>query len=124
MIKGESGLKIAASMRSGRFDAWRKANKVEALPRVGEMEKANRFSNAGGKRFKHKAESAPKEADRYRDDYYTQKKKVQEAKEKRLGKYGAGSGKNEIRGVDDVRKQRAVQQKKKDKNARPSRKRG
>ncbi|GAB7338720.1 hypothetical protein MBLNU457_5438t1 [Dothideomycetes sp. NU457] len=123
MIKGESGLKIPAAMRSGRFDAWRKANKVEALPRVGEMEKANRFSNAVGKRYKHKAESAPKEADRYRDDYYTQKKKVQEAKEKRVGKFGAGNGKNEIRGVDDVRKQRAVKQKRKDKNARPSRKR-
>lgn len=124
MIQGESGLKIAASFRSGRFDAWKKANKVDALPRVGETERAGTYrapnGMTGGQRFKHKAEKAPKEADKYRDDYYKKKKQIEEAKEKRIGKFANGKGKNEIRGVEDVHKNRALQQKRKDKNARPT----
>lgn len=120
MILGESGQKIAASFRSGRFDAWRKAHKMERLPRVGEEEKALPASYRGGeKRFKHKAERAPKEADKYRDDYY-KKKKLEAAKENRVGKFAEGKGKSEIRGVEDVRKLRGVQSKRKEKNARPS----
>ncbi|GAB7352456.1 hypothetical protein MBLNU459_g2866t1 [Dothideomycetes sp. NU459] len=127
MITGESGLKIAASFRSGRFDSWRKANKIDVLPRVGELERAGsgnwrHGSGMDGKRFKHKAERAPKEADKYRDDYEIRKKRVEEAKEKRVGKYAQGRGKNEIKGVEDVRKDRQLQQKRKEKNARPSRK--
>ncbi|PIA88585.1 ATP-dependent RNA helicase dbp10 [Cercospora beticola] len=127
MIRGESGLKIAASFKSGRFDRWRKDNRVERLPRVGEMEKSNSHfvnQNSGGQggRFKHKQERAPKEADKYRDDYHVRKKRVAEAREKRVGRFAEGKGKNELRGVDDVRKLRKLQEKRKDKNARPSRK--
>ncbi|KAL1583415.1 hypothetical protein WHR41_07569 [Cladosporium halotolerans] len=123
-ITGESGQKIAASFRSGRFDAWKKANKVNHLPRVGEMEKGNNhFANNGdGKRFKHKQDKAPKEADKYRDDYHERKKKVQAAKEQRRGRFAEGKGKSEIKSVDDVRKGRRDLQKRKEKNARPSRK--
>lgn len=124
MIQGESGLKIAASFRSGRFDAWKKANKIDVLPRVGETERAGNLraphGKDGGRRFKHKAEKAPKEADKYRENYETQKKKVADAKEKRIGKFANGKGKNEIKNVEDVRKQRALDQKRKDKNARPT----
>ena len=124
-ITGESGQKIAASFRSGRFDAWKKANKVNHLPRVGEMEKGNNhFANNGdGKRFKHKQDKAPKEADKYRDDYHERKKKVEAAKEQRRGRFAEGKGKSEIKSVDDVRKGRRDLQKRKEKNARPSRKR-
>jgi ATP-dependent RNA helicase DDX54/DBP10 len=124
MIRGESGQKIAASFRSGRFDDWRKANKVK-MPRVGEMEAPNRsaasFNNAP--RYKHKAEKAPKQADRYRDDYHVQKKRVAEAKEKRIGAFKDGGAKNELRDVDAVRKNRKVQENRRAKNARPSKKR-
>lgn len=124
MIKGESGQKIAASMRSGRFDAWRKAHKVSRLPRVGDNESTGRMVGTGeGRRFKHKADRAPKQADRWRDDYHKQKKKVAEAKEKQLGKFDGSSAKSELRSVDDVRKQRQLKEKRKEKNARPSRKR-
>src|SRR5690554_4701307 len=44
MIIGESGQKIAASFKSGRFDAWKNAHKITRMPRVGESE-------ADGKRF-------------------------------------------------------------------------
>ncbi|KAK0923862.1 ATP-dependent RNA helicase dbp10 [Friedmanniomyces endolithicus] len=131
-IRGESGQKIPASFRSGRFDAWRKANKVERMPRVGELERSGAHyaggggasgAAAGGKRFKHKQERAPKEADKYRDDYQERKAKVAAAKEKRVGRFADGKGKSELRGVDDVRKVRNMQEKRRDKNARPSRKR-
>ncbi|KAF2131412.1 ATP-dependent RNA helicase-like protein dbp10 [Dothidotthia symphoricarpi CBS 119687] len=124
MIRGESGQKIAASFRSGRFDDWRKANKVGRLPRVGEMEAPNRSANfKTGRHYKHKEEKAPKEADRYRDDYHVQKQRVQEAKEKRVGKFKDGGAKSELKDVEAVRKQRKIQEKRKDKNARPSKKR-
>ncbi|KAH9827904.1 ATP-dependent RNA helicase dbp10 [Teratosphaeria destructans] len=124
-ITGESGQKIAASFKSGRFDAWRKANKVERMPRVGEMERANaHFAASGGgpgKRFKHKQERAPKDADKYRDDYEVRKKKVAAAREKRVGRFAEGKGKNELKGVEDVRKARKLKERRKEKNARPSR---
>lgn len=124
MIRGESGQKIAASFRSGRFDAWRKSNKVDRLPRTGEAEVVSNGANRGvGKRFKHKLEKAPKDADKYRDDYYKRKKQVEAAKEKRIGRFKDGKGKNELRGVDDVRKERSLQEKRKEKNARPTKKR-
>lgn len=126
-ITGESGQKIAASFRSGRFDAWKKANRVNHLPRVGEMEKGNsaNFANGGedGKRFKHKQDKAPKEADKYRDDFDVRKKRVAEAKEQRRGRFAEGKGQKEIKSVDDVRKARNQLQKKKEKNNRPQRKR-
>ncbi|OAK99008.1 ATP-dependent RNA helicase DBP10 [Phaeosphaeriaceae sp. SRC1lsM3a] len=124
MVRGESGQKIAASFRSGRFDDWRKANKVK-MQRVGEMEAPNRTSqfNGGGRHYKHKAEKAPKQADRYRDDYHVQKKRVQEAKEKRIGHFKDGGAKSELKDADTVRKERRTQEKRKEKNARPSKKR-
>ncbi|TKA65777.1 ATP-dependent RNA helicase dbp10 [Cryomyces minteri] len=124
MVRGESGLKIAASFRSGRFDAWRKANKMERMPRVGEAEAPSSSGNRGlGKRYKHKLEKAPKEADKFRDDYYVRKKRVEEAKEKRIGKFKDGKGRSELRGVEDVRKERQQKEKRKEKNARPTKRR-
>jgi ATP-dependent RNA helicase DDX54/DBP10 len=127
MVRGESGLKIAASFRSGRFDDWRKANKIGRLPRTGETEAQNTHrggaSHGHGRVYKHKAEKAPKEADRYRDDYHVQKKRVAEAKEKRIGKFKEGTGKNEIKDVKDIHKERQVKAKKMEKNARPAKKR-
>ncbi|MCJ1472371.1 ATP-dependent RNA helicase dbp10 [Lambiella insularis] len=129
MVKGEGGGKIAASFRSGRFDRWRKENRVERLPRVGEAERSG--SNSGGrgtgfgvgKRFKHKLEKAPKEADKYRDDYHKRKKMVEAAKEKRIGRFKEGKGKSEVKGVDDVRRDRRSKERRKEKTARPQRKR-
>lgn len=125
MIRGESGQKIAASFRSGRFDTWRKANKISRLPRPGEKEKAgpSGLGHAlGVRKFKHKQERAPKEADKYRDDYHKRRKKVQAAKEKMVGKSTEAFGKGEIRGTEEVRKERAKKQKRREKNARPSKK--
>lgn len=125
MIRGESGQKIAASFQSGRFDRWRKAHKVERLPRTGEAERDTRTLGAGvgrgfGTRYKHKQERAPKDADKYRDDYHVRKKRVEEAKEKRVGRFRDGAGKGEIKSTEDIRKERKLAERKKAKNARPS----
>jgi ATP-dependent RNA helicase DDX54/DBP10 len=134
MIRGESGVKIAASFQSGRFDKWRQANRLGRLPGVGEAEKGNlvRVSGGangtlggtgGGRRFQHKREDAPKDADKYRDDYHVRKKRVAEAKEKRVGKYRDGEGSSrELKSNDDIRKARKVKELKMRKNARPTRK--
>lgn len=133
MIRGESGVKIAASFQSGRFDRWRKEHRLGRLPGVGEMEKSGlaRLADDSGpgsggpgkgqRHFKHKQEKAPKEADKYRDDYQERKRRVAEAREKRIGKFKDGAGsRREIKGKDDIKKSRKIEALKKAKNARPS----
>ncbi|KAJ9160925.1 DEAD-domain-containing protein [Coniochaeta hoffmannii] len=134
MIRGESGVKIAASFQSGRFDRWRKANKLGDMPRVGEAEKAGFARQAtgpggpqgmSGPRYKHKKEQAPRDADKFRDDYHVRKKRVAEAKEKRIGKFKDGEGsKREIKSAHDIQKERRIAALKREKNARPEKKRG
>ena len=126
MIRGESGQKIAASFRSGRFDAWRKSNRIDRLPRVGEAERAGNRADGGGgggKRWRHKKQDAPKDADKYRDDFYKRRKMVEKAKEERRGRFREGKWKSEIRGVDDVRKERGLKERRREKNARPGKRR-
>lgn len=135
MVRGESGVKIAASFQSGRFDRWRKAQRLGRLPRVGEFERrgGNNATTAAapgepggrgaGARYKHKQEKAPKEADKYRDDYHVRKKRVAEAREKRVGRFKDGAGsRKEIKSAEDIRKGRVIKEQKMAKNARPSRK--
>lgn len=125
LVRGESGAKIAASFQSGRFDKWKKANRMK-MPRVGEAEKImpnGPGGQAGGPRYKHKMVKAPVDADKFRDDYHVRKKRVAEAKENRVGRFRDGAGdRKEIKGAHDVRKARELKQKKLEKNARPARK--
>jgi ATP-dependent RNA helicase DDX54/DBP10 len=125
MIRGESGVKIAASFQSGRFDKWRKAHKIDRLPRTGEAERQGAGQGVGrgpNRRFKHKKEQAPRDADKYRDDYHVRKKRVAEAREKRIGRFKDGTGKGEIKSNDDIRKGRKLAEWRKVKNARPAKK--
>ena len=124
LIRGESGQKIPATFKSGRFDAWKKSNKMSRLPKVGEQESKTTVPMRTGKRFKYSSEKAPKPADKFRDDYHKRKKKVEAAKEKRVGSFRNGPGKSEIRGVEDVRKERKAKEKKREKTARPRRRGG
>jgi len=130
-IQGEGGRKIAASFRSGRFEAWKRANRVERLPRVGEMEKGMfqppQHSGGGrmeGRRFKHKLDFAPKPADKYRDDFHKRKARVEAARERRVGRFAEGKGKSEVRGVEEVRKARKAKERRMEKNGRVSKKKG
>lgn len=138
MVRGESGVKIAASFQSGRFERWKKEQRVGRLPRIGEAERRGPGAGGGGgsggaggraadtlagPRYRHKQETAPKAADKYRDDYHVRKKRVAEAKEKRVGRFRDGDGnKKELRNADDIRRDRKLKEKRREKNARPSRK--
>lgn len=111
LITGESGVKIAASFQSGRFDKWKKAHRVHKLPQVGELVKPGGGNGVGhipsGVRYKHNKEQAPKEADKYRDDFEKRKKRVNEAREKRVGRFKDGMGsKKEVKDVNDIRRDR------------------
>ena len=119
-IRGESGQKIAASFRSGRYDAWKRSNRTTGLPRVGEAEKARPQADAStsGRRWKHHKSEAPKQADKYRDDFYKRKKKVEAAKEARRGRFTEGAGKREIKGTDEVRKDRRAKEMRREKTGR------
>ena len=124
LVKGESGLKIAASLRSGRFDAWRRTNKIDRLPRVGETERVSKGAvDPQARRYRHKAEKTPKAPDKYRDDYHKQKERLQNAKENRIGQFKDGTGRNEIKNIDVVRKERKLKERRKQRNGRLSRKR-
>ncbi|KAL1960534.1 hypothetical protein VTO42DRAFT_7113 [Malbranchea cinnamomea] len=141
LIRGESGVKIAASFRSGRFDAWKRQKRIKRMPRVGEAENSAISSaamNAAGagpaalgyRKFKHNREAAPKPADKLRKDYAKQKKKEEAAQQRLAAKGmevqkslgGRKKVKSEIRSVDDVRKARKLKEKRREKNARPSKK--
>lgn len=121
-IRGEGGQRIAASFRSGRFDKWKAAHKVGNL-KVGSLEESgpgsatNRVLSA--REFKHNKQDAPKKADKYRDDFYKQKNKVDAAKED--GRIQKPQPKSELKSTSDVRKDRMLAEKRKLKNARPSR---
>ena len=130
MIRSESGGMVPASFRSGRFEAWKKDKRIARLPRVGETENTgastptrNLRASGGGGKFVHKSERAPKNPDKYRDDYHKQRKKVAEAQEKRIGKFKEGKGMSELRGMDKVRKERQAKARRKEKSERPSKKR-
>ena len=143
LVKTESGVKLPATYRSGRFEEWKSKNK-RSLPRVGETES----SRAGqtGKRYLHKKVSEPKQLDKAHVDYERkarQRKKEAEAsgvgegddpqqqprkrgKKAVLGKrYGGksiGRVKTELKTVDQIRKGRKMAEHRKAKNARPGRK--
>ena len=119
LVRGESGAKIAASFRSGRYDAWKKAHRIGRNPPAGEAEAKSAPGTAlGGRKFKHKSMKAPKAADKFRADFDDRKKKVAAASERKQ----ATQGKKELRSVDDIRKERRMKEKRQEKNARPSKK--
>lgn len=124
MVKGEGGTKIAASFRSGRFDAWKKRERTGRAPRVGEVEGKGLPGAQGGleqgKRYRHTKTEQPKRLDKLRGDYEKRLKKAKEGGDRSL----AEKGKNEVRGNEEIRKQRKEKERRREKNARPTRKKG
>ncbi|KAK9467960.1 P-loop containing nucleoside triphosphate hydrolase protein [Lipomyces arxii] len=123
MIRGENGVRLPATYKSGRFESWKKAHKKTHGPRVGEMENAvDAVTRIGAhdRRFKHTAVKAPKPADRLRDDYKQRSSRYKVAESKGLTK--SGRAKNELRSSSDIRKNRKMAERRKEKNARPSKK--
>ncbi|OKL59606.1 ATP-dependent RNA helicase dbp10 [Talaromyces atroroseus] len=141
LVRGESGTKIAASFRSGRFDAWKKGKRMGRMPRVGETENstlaADLNASMSGRKYKHNKQQAAKPLDKLRGDY-ERKKKLKAAKDRdaaaasgEIGGAAGGGGtmlkngrkpKNELRNNEDIRKDRRLKEKRREKNARPSKK--
>ncbi|KAL6948968.1 ATP-dependent RNA helicase dbp10 [Hanseniaspora vineae] len=135
-IVGESGQKIPASFRSGKFEEWSKSRKLGPL-KVGARESSipnNLLSDPGkafvpgGKKngkFMHKQVKAPKMPDKYRDDYHSQKKKVSNALESGISVkgYNVPGTKSELKSTAQIRKGRVMKDKRREKNGRPSKRR-
>lgn len=136
-IRTESGAKIPSSFRSGRFETWAKTNRIsKRLPRVGETEPtrsgsnasisssaaavSSRFGRDSEKRYKHTQTQAPKQADRYRDDFHVRKKRVKEAMDNRVGRFGKSEkgGDGEVRDLDGVARERGVKDRRREKTGR------
>ena len=124
-VVGESGVRIAASFSAGRFDRWKKKQRIAEMPRNGEAERTGGGGGggggggAGGPRYRHTQEKAPKEADKFRDDYQVKKKRVNEARENRVGRFKDGGGrKNELKDGAGVKKDRIEKEKKREKTGR------
>jgi ATP-dependent RNA helicase DDX54/DBP10 len=139
MVRAESGIKLPASYRSGRFDEWRVKARV-SLPRVGEAVPDRRPPDR--KRFKHTSNPTAKPLDKLTTSY-ERKARVQKKVEavgavstgeptkkgrhttaRRYGSKPLGRVRSEIKSVEQIRKARKVMEKRKAKNARPNRKKG
>ncbi|KZO98912.1 ATP-dependent RNA helicase DBP10 [Calocera viscosa TUFC12733] len=149
ILKTESGARLPATYRSGRFDEWKAKNKT-SLPRIGEAEPENARrggSSSCGRKFKHHGTTEAKPLDPKHVNY---ERKLRQAKKKeggeaegpdagspgkRGGKPGSKPGKNprfkgkpvgrvktELKTAQQIRKDRQVASRKKERNARPSRK--
>jgi len=142
MVRTESGIKLPASYRSGRFDEWRAKARV-SLPRVGEA--VPERPTLSRKRFKHTSTTLAKPLDKLATNY-ERKVRVQKKTDtvgavvggesarkgphrtkgpiKRYGGKAMGQVRSEIRSAEQIRKARNTVKKRKAKNARPNRKKG
>ncbi|KAI0066162.1 DEAD-domain-containing protein [Artomyces pyxidatus] len=145
MVKTESGVKLPATYRSGRFDEW-KAKSHVSLPKVGEAEgeTRGRFAANGRKKFKHNQVVPGRPLDKLSTDYdrkVRQLKKKSEAAgasdsaggsgksrpgaQKATSRYGGksmGRVRSELKSVEQIRRDRKTQDNRRAKNARPSHK--
>ncbi|KAL1919732.1 uncharacterized protein VTP21DRAFT_1663 [Calcarisporiella thermophila] len=128
LITTESGVKLAATYKSGKYKEWLQKRKI-SMPRTGEEELPSAAAMAQSaqqkRRFKHHKVVAPKALDPLAKDYERKLKRRAketpgEAKPQATG--GAARAKSELKSVDQIRRQRLVKQRRKEKNARPSRK--
>ncbi|CAG8465871.1 4437_t:CDS:10 [Ambispora leptoticha] len=134
LIKTESGIRIPATYKSGRFKEWQQQNKLE-IPRTGERELSTVKVDA--KRFRHNKITVPKPLDPLSKNYSKKLKKMQKSNvhnnnddEDNDGKKKSHNIKppnipmrgvrSELKTVDQIRKQRQIKQKKHAKNSRPN----
>lgn len=119
-IISESGQRIPATFKSGRFDQWKKQNANIVSSNVANSVGSSSLLNG---RFKHKQQKAPKLPDKFRDNYHKQKQKVDKALEagKRVKGYNKPGLQHELKSTDQIRKQRNLKDKRRAKNGRPSR---
>jgi ATP-dependent RNA helicase DDX54/DBP10 len=140
LVKTESGTKLPATYRSGRYDEWKTKTRL-SLPKVGEMEDESvRLRQSRGNKFRHNRVIPAKPLDKLRGDYDRKARQMKKQKSgendgvsgssraKNAGKRSNGKPigkvKTELKTVEQIRKNRKLMQKRKAKNARPSRRKG
>lgn len=150
LVRTENGTRLPATYRSGRFDEWKKKRKV-TIPKIGEREASRPASvgTSGGRRWRHNKVFEAKPLDKLSKDYERKTRQLKKKEEKATGGEGEGSQarpvkntgklskrnsakrpggkslrrvKTEIKTVDQIHKSRKVAERRRAKNARPSRK--
>lgn len=111
-IRGENGQKIPASLKSGRFDAWKQAHKIS------DNDSSPSGFSGPNRRFKHKKQAMPKAADKARDDYKQRKQKVANAVTRSGGHVTSG-----LKSSAEIQRERAAKQKRWEKSNQPGKKR-
>jgi hypothetical protein len=122
LIRSESGARLPASFKSGRFEEWKEKKKIN-LPKVGESEGdiPRQVGYGDDKRYRHNKVTEAKPLDpkstTYEKKMYVAKKKAEKEQEGApesagkggKGKRGAvGQAKNELRSSEDIRRQRKM----------------
>ncbi|QRV79222.1 DEAD/DEAH box helicase [Ceratobasidium sp. AG-Ba] len=105
LVKTESGARLPASYRSGRFDEWKTKNKT-FLPKVGEAENENTRGSkgfkgrVGGKKFMHQGKTDAKPLDKLSVGYERKARHLKKRAEEQKAaggdegaRKGAGGGK-------------------------------
>lgn len=140
LVRTESGTRLPISYRSGRFDEWKNAHR-RSLPGVGEAEPESARQNTfnGGRKFRHNKMTEPRQRDKYSDAPQRRGKEPDAGETTGQdnngfrkgrgpgGRYGTkpiGKVKNELKTVEQIRRTRNLMAKRKEKNARPSRRKG
>lgn len=143
IVRTENGTRLPATFRSGRFDEWKSKSRV-SLPQIGEAENSStgtrKYAKPGVRRFKHNRIVAPKPLDKLSKDY-EHKVRLQKKEEAngppsspkqssparrkkvsmRRGGKTYGHVKTELKTSEQIRKNRGLLEKRRAKNARPSR---
>ena len=122
LVKTESGARLPASFRSGRFDEW-KAKKRVIIPKVGDAEgdHARGQGSTGMNKYRHnntyEAKPLDAKSTTYEKKVYNQKKKAEKAAEAegapaggvKTG-YAGQKARSELRDVNAIRRDRKVQE--------------
>ncbi|CAG8573058.1 787_t:CDS:10 [Funneliformis caledonium] len=130
LITTESGIKIPATYKSGRFKEWQQHNKLQ-IPRMGEKELPN--TNLNMKRYRHNKFTTPKPLDPLSKSYEKKLKKVSKSdstndqkdisnissKKRNTGGHNNKRINNELKTAEQIHKLRKLKEKRKAKNARP-----
>ncbi|ORX88505.1 DEAD-domain-containing protein [Basidiobolus meristosporus CBS 931.73] len=119
LITTENGTKLPASYKSGSFLDWQKKNRVH-MPRIGEQEvSGGKFAN---KRFKHNKITTPKKLDplsvNYEKKLQKRKKDPEESTQQGHKRRVGTNVKGELKSVDQIRKQRELKEKRRQKTGR------
>jgi len=124
LIRTESGARLPASFKSGRFDEWKAKSRV-GLPRVGEAELPGRQGSSAGRKWTHKGRPGAEEPPVAKAKFQ-QKGKVpaNNTKMRNSAHRGSkpGAAKGGLRNAEQITKERKMKDNRKRRSEMPSKK--